>query len=35
MKAIYLNVNENQMPEIIDITDELETYYKTLSMYLH
>lgn len=28
MKAIYLNVNENQMPEIIDITDELETYYK-------
>lgn len=28
MKAIYLNVNENQMPEIIDITEELETFYK-------
>lgn len=28
MKAIYLNVNENQMPEVLDITDELETYYK-------
>ena len=28
MKAIYLNVNENQLPEVIDIPDELETYYK-------
>ena len=28
MKAIYLNVNENQLPKVIDIPDELETYYK-------
>ena len=31
MKAIYLNVNENKKPEIIDIQDNLETYYQLIN----
>ena len=28
MKVIYLNVNENKPPEVLDIVDDLDTYYK-------
>lgn len=30
MKAIYLNVLEKELPQIIDIKDNLNTYYKLL-----
>ena len=30
MKAIYLNVNEDKKPEIVDIEDDLKTYYKLI-----
>ena len=28
MKVIYLNVNENKPPEVLDIPDDLKTFYK-------
>ena len=28
MKVIYLNVNENKPPEVLDVIDDLETFYK-------
>ena len=30
MKAIYLNVNEDKKPEIVEIEDDLKTYYKLI-----
>ena len=30
MKVIYLNVNEEKKPEIVDIEDDLKTYYKLI-----
>ena len=30
MKVVYLNVKDGKQPEIIDIPDELETFYKLI-----
>ena len=30
MKVLYLNVNEGKYPEVLDIEDELDTYYKLI-----
>lgn len=30
MRVIYLNVNESKTPEIMDIEDNLETYYNLI-----
>ncbi len=31
MKAIYLNVQENKEPEVIDIEDDLDTFYRLIA----
>ncbi len=30
MKVLYLNVNEGKYPEVLEIEDELDTYYKLI-----
>ena len=30
MKVIYLNVNDNEAPEVLDIPDDINTFYKLI-----